>query len=693
MIIDGKRKFDGIYNGNDVDRELEMYLNQLQDYSNGRPFPFEKETNQYSRVIIPDGYDVPRPKKGTKDWQHADYWRYSKKKQAQIEEFWRYMYMGMLDGYESMSGMMFGFYNFGWMKGSGGIHQVDWRRNDNELLWLIDSCVNGDNQFFEGNHKKGVIEIGKRRSGKSAKIGYAILHWLTTRLGIDIVVTSKTEDDAADVIIGQKVQFMYDNFPIRLKPKIYRRNRGLLHLGDKIRTAAGFSVGGVNSRVFANASRPESTEGQTLFAWIADEIGKTKDFQHILDMNLPALMGKDGYNREGFCYLTGVAGDMSKFPGAKNVWNQAESYGLIRWFSPAWSGVYCDKYGNEDIVRTVREELMKRNQILKNRSLTPSERDIKIRRRQQQFPLTVEESFLDIGGGRFDTIKINTQIGLLENDPIEVYSGTVEWEVPKLKAKMTPSISGKVLYIEPPKPGCKYIMGIDAYSLKQTDEGSSGAAWVFKTKNTDISPLEEEHLIASYREEMTMKKKLEIMLRLGHLPVACYVDKPKNPKTFADRAAALGNWYERLGNGGGGTKYGEKVMILTETQPSIIFDYLMETYPSRVMNAPLRPDKKPTRNDLFNKFGLDMKGYWAEKRLGEISHYIDKYYTRLFFMKLLEKLNTYNPEVTRYKHDLVDAFGVVLIMMSDPRIKEWCGRYAEKVEEKKGPIISWKRMG
>lgn len=680
MIIN-KKKFNGIYNGEDVEKETAMYLKQLRDYREDGEY-YLKETLKRKRLTVPEGFDVSRKSEA--------YHNYSDDKKEKIELFWMEVFRRMGSGHDGMSGYMWTYYNFGWLKTKRGRTKVKYRRNDNDIFWLMDACARGDNERYDGYFGSGIIEIGRRRLGKTSRVGGKIYHDMVFESHIDIIVTSKTEEDAADQIIGQKLMFFFDNLPSRLRPSVLHRPSGLLHLGEKLpdpNNKRGYRIGGRNTRVFSKASRPEASEGNTINSWYADEIGKTDNFEDTLLMIYPALADEEGYNIEGFRYLTGVSGDMGKFPDAERIWKNAEDYGLVRWFSPGWYGVYCDEYGNEDVERFVREELTKRNKIINNKALTPSEKDKALRTRQQQYPFTVEESFLGGALGKFDGARINEQLVRLDDHPVEVYSGNIDWEIDKLIAKMTPTPGGKVIFIEPPKNGCKYIMGIDAYGLKQTDEGSKGAAWVFKLANKSLSPLEEEHLLGRLRETYKSEDRLKIHLELGNLPVAYYEDAPRNPKKFADKAAALAVYYEKFGNGQTG-KFNDKVMILVETQPSIIFDYLLEHHKARVFPAPIRPDRIPTRNDLFNKWGIDMKGFWAEKRLGELSHYIEKNCDKIYFTDLLNKMLSYDPEMKRHKYDIVDSLGVALILSVDPRIKQFCDDTKRLDEEDRADVES-----
>lgn len=683
MIID--KPFDGIYDGIDVEKELAAYLKQLNDYCGGHPYI--AETRRRKKIKIPEGYNIPIHGDNATTFRQLPL-----EKQKKISKFWEREDRRMRNGYEGMCGLQYSYYNHGKLRGGKTREgETQYRRNDNEFFHLVEACIYGDNDYFKGFLHKGILEVGRRRSGKSSKIGQIVLELLRRHKDVDILVTSKTEDDADRVIIGDKVQYMYQKMPLPLKPSELKTNNGELYLAKRSKDEAGNTIlKGRNSRVFSTASKPEGGEGSTIIAWIHDEGPKTPKFMAMFLQVIEALNDADGWQREGFFYGTGVAGDFDKFgTDYITIWNSAPNYQLIRWFTPMWVGLEKDEFGNENIELAVRKELTERHSILNNKSLRAYDRELQIRSRQQKFPLTVQEAFLSGSGNLFDVKKINQRKQSLIDDPVHYHVGDMEWasELKGMKATFCGNeLGGRVTVLEPPQSGGKYGVDIDCYGVSQIGEGSDGVAIVFKYKNTLIDPIARERTITKVQEAKTNADILEAHLMLGHLPVAIYQDRPKDPKVFADRTIMLGIWYSQV------AQNAVPVKFLPETQPSTIFDYMLTNYPHLLMPSPLRPDKVPTRMDLMKK-GIDMKGYWAEKRLEMLQHYFEHYLSYIYFMEILEKAPTYDPDDRRNKHDIIDALGISLIRATDPRILTWISEapIKEVEEDSIGLIIPFRR--
>ena len=686
MVIYEGRPFNGVYTGENVEEQVQSYMAHLNDYTKGQPVITLKK--KYEKVEVPENYNC--------DLQGELFASFPVALQEKIGRFWEEQAKKCKEGEDELCGLSYGYYNFAKLRGGRGDTAL--RRNDNELFKLIDSCMNGDNDLFVGNKRKGVIEVGRRRSGKSSKLSWFIIFILWALKDIDVLVTSKTEEDAKRVIMQEKIQFMYMNLPIPLKPKCYKMSGGELHLAVKKTDESGnIKMGGRNSKVVAKPPKSTALEGSTPTVWAHDEAPKTNDFLNLFNMTEPALADAEGLVREGFIYVTGVAGDFDEHgEDYKTLWKNAEARDLIRWFSPGWAGFNCDEYGNEDIEANVRFILEKRHKVFHNKKLNAGQRQKEMIDLQQQYPLTVEESFLVGAGGKFPVQNINAQLNYLEEHVDEHFldAGSMMWQVPGIKATFIPDqLYGKLTVLERPKVGFRYVGGIDSFGLKQTDviNGSNGAFWVLKLENTKLSPLELQETMIRYATAVTYKDKLALALELGNTLVAYYEDMPRDPKEFAEQAAMIATWYTEQSAMDGPMK------VLIETLPAAIMEHFLEKYPDYVMNAPIIPGRTHSNQYLTERFGIDMKAYWTDIRLSETAHYLLNYCDRVYFIKLLNKLKTYDETTPEKKYDVVDAFGIVLVCSKDPRVKEW-NKHMPKVEEEKdiwknGIMGGWKRSG
>ena len=118
-----------------------------------------------------------------------------------------------------------------------------------------------------------------------------------------------------------------------------------------------------------------------------------------------------------------------------------------------------DEYGNEDIRKSLLYILNERHKITTNKNLSISHREERLLKLQQQYPLTIQESFQSEGTSKFDSVRLNNQINYLTNYPPQIYRSNLTWEVPKVKVLNQPNRTGKFAYIEEPKIGSKYSAG------------------------------------------------------------------------------------------------------------------------------------------------------------------------------------------------------------------------------------------
>lgn len=676
MIIYPNKPFDGLYEGKDVEAELEDYMTKLMEYTDGNPFHY-RETRVHEKVKIPDGYNIPL--RGP-EWE-----RLPVATQRKISSFWEEQDKYIREGKDGLSPMEYLYFNFFNLHGGKG--ELKYRRNDNEFFWLVDACIEGDNDCFQGYHKKGILALGRRRSGKSSKVGCIVNHQLRTKKDANYVLTSKNEDDA-NMIIEEKVAFQFDSQPVAIKPDVLRRSGGVLHLGSRAKDAAGNPiVKGRNMKVLSKATKPTSIESGTLIGWIHDEAPKTKKFLPMFRRAIEALNDEEGLTREGFFLGIGVAGDFDVHgKDFIQIWKSAHSYGLVRWFIAGWAGVNIDEKGNEDIRGAVRRILQRRNDVWSNGELSPGEREIAMIELMQKFPLTVEEGLQGASSAsKFDDKKMKMQVDALSDfeEGVPIFSGKMRWDIPMKSSYFEPaSMNFNVQMLEPPKANAHYVIGGDVYGLKQQDveTGSGGCAWVFKLKNRLLNDIDTAHLYEKIIATDKMEEKLKLFLELGHMPVALYADRYFNPEDMARDMLALSLYYQR------GSGVEENAKMLVETTPPIVINWLMTNCRDRLLPSPIMPGKRPPKT-----LGVDMKGYWAEQRLGVIAHYIATYCNQMFFKSFLTKAPNYDETDPNKKYDEIDGFGVTLIAASDPRIQKWNAMKIKEEENEDAPLFGFRR--
>lgn len=664
MILAPGDTFDGIYNNDDLEGQVKRYMSTLMDITGG--VPYQKFTHIPKRVKIPEEFNTV-----VSSITNA-------KIRKEAEKWWDGERDRIANGHEGMCGLQYFYYNRYMDKKVG---HVDFRRHDNEVNSLWERCIYGD---LKG---KGMVYIGRRREGKSNKMGNLMNHQVIRRKGITMVISSKTEDDAADVILQGKVMYAFDRLPIELKPDVLKRSGAETYFARKERDAKGNVVfEGKHNHIIASTPKSVAIEGNTLAIWIHDEAGKTENLQSLADNSLPALADAEGFKREGFALIVGVAGDFDKHgDDFKMLFNAGDSYDLIRYFSPGWSGGNCDPFGNEDIEATVRWILKNRIRIIKNKELKISEREKRLNTVMQQYPLTVEEALLNTAGCKFDAKALEDQDKWIIKNGFELMRGETKFSDPAMKMPVyTPDLNGQVYMAEPPMRNFNYIAGIDCYGLKRQEKtGSSGATVIYKMDNKMLDPLSRDRLMANFHE-LTPEDQITTLLTLGGLPVAFYSDGPKNPKTFAKKSAALIRYYQYV------SKMSFPLKTLIEREPPIIFDYFDTHHNDLIAMQPLKATDKMTYANL-TKPGMDMKEYWAEKRLEMLNWFVNNHVDKFLFRDVISLMLRYNDEKPDKKYDEVDGLGLALILNSDPRIQKL--NRAPKVNKgKKKSVIGFRRM-
>lgn len=674
--------FDGMYEGKDVEAETKQYLDNFRDYNNSKLYIPNNKI--YKRKSIPSGYNTSN---------YAE--------NSLIGKYWEKEKDAIRFGHDGMSGIQYLYLHYYTPKGQ----PISFRRHDQWINTMKHKCIYGElgdevddnlrEQFDFIKRAKGINYLGKRREGKSNRIGNAVIHINLVEREILMLLSSKTERDAKKDLMGEKVRHPYDRLPMPLKPDKLKDSSAELYFGKKHKDEKGNDmILGKNNQVLALGPKATGPEGKTIRAAFADESPKTDGLQEFVDYLLPALNDAEGFVRHGFFFQGGVAGDWGAHgDDFKEIWDSYVTYDFVNVFGAGWYSLLCDEYGNEDAEGAVRMILTKRNSIITNKKLSISKRESMIRVQQQQFPLTVEEAMLSSGTGLFDKKLITEQQKFVKKLIFPVYSGMITEDNMK-RPVLNPTSEGNIRWLQAPIHGMKYCAGLDAFGVKeQANTGSDGVMWIHKMENNSLSvpnkadmeerlvSLSDQLMNSPYHEEKELKVIAEqivsIMLTLGDLPVAYIMDAPKDPDVFAKQCALLLDYWSKVSE--------SDVRVLGEKEPALIYDWFKKNKPKLMMNAPLRADYK--RKDLAKKW-VDMKGFWAEQRIKYGNNYIANRISRMLFLELLTKLLSYNE--TNKKHDIVDGWLLSLIMRSDDRIVKW-NTVVDQIAQNRRPMFGYRR--
>lgn len=561
--------------------------------------------------------------------------------QDQKESFFDEQYGRWINGHEKMCGLMYSYYNFAPIKKrSGGSTYPEFRVYDWMEFELYESCLYGRPDFFGDNRGWGVVCLGSRSKGKSAKLGHTAYSVACTNEATGVLMSSK-DLETIELLFDERIKYLHSKIPDYLRPETSTFNRDEMRFNTK-------GGGGLNSSILLRAPQAQAFEGYGGKLWCHDESGKTKSLIDLFARTESCLMGTDGFTREGVPILTGVAGEFDKYGSDYiDIWENASKYKLKNWFIPAWVGMYLDKYGNEDIEKAVHDIFVQRKQeFLKGETHGYIE--------MQKRPLTPEEALQTSSGSVLPKDKIMFQATYLSNNNPPTFKGSMDWVFPGQQARFVPDNLGKVEILEMPtginKMNQDYIGFIDAYDRQQkgSSGGSVGAMYVWK-RPRELSKYQQDQLATELLLAGNIEDKAKILCAIGGLPVAEYIDGPDDPRDFAEGCAKLFVFYG--------------CFTLCEKFPSLVFDHLIRNYEKYMQYKPLPPETKYLKPSHVRPEmkGIKFDDTWKMYRTSELQNYWRDYYDRVFFKRLVKDSLSYDPEIQSKKHDSVDAFGGVLL--------------------------------
>lgn len=647
----------GIYTGQDVEGMVKEYMKSICDTEDGRPYV--PNTVLYERQAPPDGL-VGK--------ELEAYW---------VEELRRWRY-----GKEEMPGMHYAYFHHAFIKKrSGGRIRPGYRRHDMVTFDLMESYLYGASRWFGDRRGRGAIEVGKRGSGKSNRIAMMQVTACTLLDSVDMGFTANSESTMKKYM-EDKPKYIWSNLPEQMRGSTERNNLSQIWFGEIVKDSAGNDVRqGRNSTIIGRAPGQNAFESMGMRGCAIDEAPKTMGLRGIFDMTDPCMADDFGFQREGFWWITGVAGDFDKHGNDFiEMWEGSEALNLDRVFIPGWAGMECDEYGNEDVETAVRR-------ILEERAKYP-EGSQALYSRIQQFPLTPEECFLDAKEGKMPVAAIRRAQHRLYEMPQMYRVGDIDFT--QAEPTFVDDAMGPIELLELPLETARYGIGVDAFGHKMKfssnnkpggkGEGSSGGMVVHKaTSQLAQSQIEEYHRRLS--EGCPPEEQVQLHLKLGNLPVLRMLYKPQNPDDFARRALGILRMYGWKG--------------LVERVPSNIQDFILKNGgESLLFWTPVKNEKvKLTKADYMN-FGLKVDEYWAGVRMQELYAYYELYANRVYFTGMLENAKIYDPDVQRKKFDDLDAHSIAFIQMNDPRWSPRVARVNRDVSDQaKVPFVITRSQG
>lgn len=461
---------------NQRDSEVEAMVKYYMDTTPNLPL----NEKLPERLITPD-FDSP-----------------SERRNWQVEQIKR-----CKNGYNGITGKMYFFYNFVFMKDLvKGKIRPEFRVCDNEWFKLIEQVQNESNGW-------GIVCVKRRRVGASWKEAADVVHDMIFRKYYHVGVNSKSDNDS--VHLFRKMMFIYENLPAFMKANVGTKNGmkveyfiwGKDEAGNKIRK-------GNQNELTVVAPTDSAYEGLMLHKWVCDEAGKIDNLRQIWSYTEECLMQE--MVRVGVPILFGTSGDISKDGmGLAEKWENSEIYKLHRFFFAGWMGLAVDEYGNdrkEECIRWLLYERKKREKLDKKQYIDFI----------QKYPLTPDEAFSKYSlSGLGDPVLINAQLTDLKKNPPFEKRGRFRFDE-EFNVRFIPEKFGPIIIYEDPNPLDSYIGGVDpADHDDATNDTSDLSTHIFK----EGDGLEPDKIVCEY------------------------VDRPKNLSEYYNQVIALCMYYNK----------------------------------------------------------------------------------------------------------------------------------------------------
>ena len=331
----------------------------------------------------------------------------------------------------------------------------------------------------------------------------------------------------------------------------------------------------------------------------------------------------DGDLQFGVPIIGGTGGDISKASkDFMDMYYEKDAYNLIPMFIPA-SRAY---YGFFDVETGEEKVLAAKDKLLSDREVITNSGDREAYNLHvQNYPLTIEEAFLNTKSAKFDNSLLNAQRSRILSSKdyrSQIQSGYLDWEFNEDEeyiVKWRPHPDGPFKILHHPEPEFKSldIGGIDSYDQDQAGASESlGSAIIYRRFLDTDSPCD--------------------------MVVAEYTDRPKKKEDFWDGCLKLAVYYN--------------AKMLVEYTKIGILDYFKRMNSLNYLKEKPESAHNPGTKTR-NRYGVHMNKQIKSLLEDLIDDYIRENVEDIWFMELLDELSAYGTKNT----DRAMAFGLCLI--------------------------------
>ena len=487
-----------------------------------------------------------------------------------------------------------------------------YRQMDHEYFDLFETCK---------KEEKGMIVIKARDKGFSYMNSGMISHEYTFFPFNDVGIAAGLQATADAFFDKTKkgLNGLHSNF----KHSFLKDTDGILRSGYKQKNKDGkWEVGGYQSTIICRTmDNPEVFKGERVSLMVFEEAGEFKHLKNAYMSSKACFM--DGNKQFGVPVIGGTGGDISKASkDFMDMYYESDAYNLIPMFIPA-SRAY---YGFFDVETGVEKVKEAEDTLLEDREVIINSGDREaFNLHIQNYPLTIQEAFLNTKTARFDNSLLNAQRSrILANKDYrsQIQRGNLDWDFDQNEeyvVKWRPHPDGPFRILHHPEPDYKDldIGGIDSYDQDQAGASDSlGSAII-------------------YRRFVDTDKPSDYI-------VAEYTDRPEKKEDFWDGCLKLAVYYN--------------ARMLVEYTKIGILDYFKR------MNALKYLKEKPESahnpgTKTRNRYGVHMNKQVKSLMEDLMSDYIRENVEDIWFLDLIEELSSYGTRNT----DRAIAFGLCLI--------------------------------
>tara|TARA_R110000787_G_scaffold205068_1_gene315555 strand:+ start:1256 stop:3052 length:1797 start_codon:yes stop_codon:yes gene_type:complete len=514
-----------------------------------------------------------------------------------------------------------------------------WYRDmDKEYFDTFDTCKD------EG---KGMIVIKARDKGFSY-------------MNSGILAQEYTFYPHNEVGIAAGLQVTADSFFQKVKKGLYNQENIFRHSilkdadevvrsGYKRKNIEGkWEIGGFQSVIHCRTmSNPEVFKGERLSVMVFEEAGEFKELLNAYMSSKACFM--DGDVQFGVPVIGGTGGDIeTSSKDFMDMYYNADAFNLIPMFIPAtkcYHGFFDTKTGISQEAEAKEKLVAEREQLKKSDNQKGFNLHI------QNYPLTVEEAFLQTKSSMFNVAKINDQrSAILSSTSLtnQIQKGYLEWEGEEMSVRWIPDGAGPYRILAHPQKEYKGldIGGIDSYDQDQASTDSLGSAIIYRR---------------FYSTEMA-----------SNYVVAEYTERPRTAEEFWDGCLKLAVYYN-------------SEMLIEFTKIGII-DYFKRMGGLKFLKErPTAAHSPKTVNR--NRYGIQMNKHTKAVMEQYLQKYVEENCDDIYFIDLLDELANYRVRNT----DRVIAFGLCLI--HDIDIYEKSVKFGESQQKNLGFVYYRRENG